>query len=119
LADLWINPSGVDVFGGAELPRKMALLVSQVDSLGASAIVLEPVGGFWSGPLRIASDLGSAKWALAIKTGILYSSPVVDPSAPCSSSGLVWEVSVNGDKGEGTALPALVGMELGCDGGNN
>lgn len=102
----------------------MARLVREVDGLGSDAVVSRPIGeGSQSGPIGVVADLGYAEWALVVKEGggggELSSSLDSDPSASCSSFGSLGEVSVNGDKGEVIVLLVLVGMELGCAGGND
>lgn len=67
--------------------------------------------------LGVVVDLGSTVWAFVVKNGRINSSPVVDPSASCSSLGFLWEVSINGDKGEGIAVSTLAGMGFGGEGG--
>jgi hypothetical protein len=89
-----------------------------IDSLGGGAFLSRPVGGCLLGLVDVALDPESAEWSLAVKKGRINSSPVILPFVPCSSPGVVWETNVNGDKRKGIALSSLVGMDLGCDGGN-
>lgn len=63
-------------------------------------------------PLSAEFDCEETKMVdLNLKKKKKKSSLLADPSAPCSSSGHMWEVSLIGDKGEEIALPVLVGME--------